>query len=171
MQPATASSSAICPPFEWRPAVESDVPALAALYREAAFRIGRDAYSAEQVRAWASFADDRTAFGRYIQDHDTWVALRAGWVLPLGFCGIDRAGSVRDVHSLYVHPDAIRGGLGTEMLRRTLRRAQAEGAQRYTAWTSVFSQPVFLRLGFEWIETVRGEYAGVMFRLDRVERA
>lgn len=156
--------------FEWRRATLADVPALAKLYAAAARRMGPRVYDAEQVAAWASFAHDTPAFERYVLDHDTWIAGRETDGEPMGFCGLSKHGEPREVHSLYVRPDLTRRGIGTQMLRRTLERAQERGARRFAAWVTPFSRPVFLRCGFDWTETVRGEFAGVMFERYRVER-
>jgi putative acetyltransferase len=157
-------------PFAWRPATAADVPALAALYRSAAEALGPLVYTPEQSAAWASFAADEAGFRKYVLDADTWIAERERDAGLLGFCGVDREGDVRDVHSLYVAPAATRQGIGTEMLRRTIARAQAPGARRFAAWVTPLSRPVFLRQGFDWTQTVMAPFAGCMFERYRVER-
>jgi len=156
--------------FDWRPATAADVRALAALYRSAAVRLGPLVYTPEQVAAWVSFADDEAGFRRYVLDADTWVAERGGDAGILGFCGVDIDGEVREVHSLYVDPPSSRQGIGAEMLRRTLQRAEAGGGRRFAAWVTPFSRPVFLRAGFAWTQTVQAPFAGTMFERYRVER-
>jgi GNAT superfamily N-acetyltransferase len=146
------------------------VPALAALYRAAAECFGPRVYTGVQVAAWAGFPDDAAAFRGYILDTDTWLAERPGDTAPLGFCGVDRAGTLREVHSLYVRPQATRQGLGSAMLQRTLERAQAGGTRRFAAWVTPFSRPVFLRAGFVWTQTVVADFAGTLFERYRVER-
>jgi GNAT superfamily N-acetyltransferase len=157
-------------PFVWRPAVPADVFALAALYRDAALRLGPLVYTPAQSRAWASFADDAPAFRDYILQADTWIAERVGDARLLGFCGASRDGELREVHSLYVTPMLTRRGLGTAMLRRTLQRAEHEGATRFAAWATPFSKPVFLAAGFTLAQTVTAPFAGVLFERNRVER-
>jgi putative acetyltransferase len=156
--------------FGWRPVAPADVPTLASLYADAARAMGPRVYSPEQVAAWASCALDLPAFERYILDHDTWVATHGRSGEPLGFCGVEVDGETREVHSLYVRPEVARRGIGTRMLARTLERARTRGARRFAAWATPFSRPVFLRCGFDWTETVRGEFAGVMFERYRVEQ-
>ena len=156
--------------FDWRRATADDVFTLAALYRDAALRLGPLVYTPEQVRAWASFADDEPAFRHYVLHAETWIAERPGDGRTLGFCGVATEGDVREVHSLYVAPHCTRRGLGTEMLRRTLERADAEGATRFAAWVTPFSRPVFLAAGFALTQTVEAPFAGVMFERYRVER-
>jgi GNAT superfamily N-acetyltransferase len=159
------------PPFHWRPATAADVEPLAVLYADAAARLGPRVYTPEQAAAWAAFPrQDMAAFRRYVLGHDTWVAERAEDFAVLGFCGVGGAGEQREVHSLYVRPAASRQGIGGEMLRRTLARAEAAGARGFAAWATPFSRPVFLRAGFEWTRTVVEPFAGVMFERYRVER-
>ena len=157
-------------PFDWRRATGDDLFTLAALYRDAALRLGPLVYTPEQVRAWASFADDAAGFRKYVLEADTWIAERPGDGRALGFCGVATEGDVREVHSLYVTPGCTRRGLGTGMLRRTLERADAEGATRFAAWVTPFSRPVFLAAGFALTQTVEAPFAGVMFERYRVER-
>ena len=156
--------------FDWRRATADDMFTLAALYRDAALRLGQLVYTPEQVRAWASFADDEPAFRHYVLHAGTWIAERPGDGRTLGFCGVATGGDVREVHSLYVTPPMTRRGVGTEMLRRTLDRAAAEGVSRFAAWVTPFSRPVFLAAGFALTQTVEAPFAGVMFERYRVER-
>jgi putative acetyltransferase len=156
--------------FDWRRATGADVFVLAAIYRDCALRLGPLVYTPAQARAWASFGDDAPGFRDYVLKADTWIAERAGDARALGFCGVAREGESRELHSLYVTPDATRRGLGTEMLRRTLARAEADGAKRFAAWATPFSRPVFEAAGFVWMRSVTEPFAGVMFERYRVER-
>ncbi len=158
------------PAFDWRRAVPADVFALAALYRDAALRLGPLVYTPDQAYAWASFADDTAGFRAYVLDADTWIAERPGDARMLGFCGVRTHDGLGEVHSLYVMPGMTRRGLGTEMLRRTLARAEAEGAARFAAWVTPFSRPVFENAGFVLAETVTAPFAGTLFERYRVER-
>ena len=158
-------------PFDWRRAGGADVHELAALYRDAALRLGPLVYTPEQVHAWASFATDASGFRAYVLDSDTWIARRPGDDRALGFCGVGTHGGLGEVHSLYVTPPMTRKGLGTEMLRRTLERASAAGATRFAAWATPFSRPVFEAAGFVLVHTVSEPFAGTLFERYRVERA
>jgi GNAT superfamily N-acetyltransferase len=156
--------------FEWRRAAGKDVYTLAALYRDAALRLGPCVYTPEQTWAWASFADDEAGFRKYVLQADTWIAERPGDGRPLGFCGVGPEGELREVHSLYVTPARTRQGIGSEMLQRTLERATAEGAIRFAAWATPFSQPVFRAAGFVQTQTVTAPFAGTLFQRHRLER-
>ena len=159
-----------CPPFDWRPARPDEVPALAALYGEAARRLGPAVYTLEQVLAWASFAADDEGFRRYVVDNDTWVACAPGDGGLRGFCGVGEHAGLHEIHSLYVAADHTRCGIGREMLARTLARARDAGATRFAAWVTPFSRPLFLAAGFVLTQTVRAPFAGAMFERYRVER-
>ena len=156
--------------FEWRRAGDKDVYTLAALYRDAALRLGPRVYTPEQARAWASFADDDAGFRKYVLEADTWVAERPGDGRLLGFCGVGREGEPREVRSLYVTPARTRQGIGGAMLQRTLERAIAEGATRFAAWATPFSRPVFQAAGFVETQTVTAPFAGTLFQRYRLER-
>jgi GNAT superfamily N-acetyltransferase len=158
------------PVFDWRRAVPADVFVLAALYRDAALRLGPIVYTPEQVRAWASFADDEPGFRADVLDADTWVAERPGDGRTLGFCGVRTQDGLGEVHSLYVTPARTRQGIGGEMLRRTLARAEGEGTARLAAWATPFGRPVFIAAGFELVQTVSAPFAGTLFERYRVER-
>jgi putative acetyltransferase len=157
-------------PFDWRRATAADVFELAPLYRDAALRLGPLVYTPQQVRAWASFAEDEPGFRAYVLDADTWLAQRPLDGRTLGFCGVSAQGELREVHSLYVTPNFTRRGLGSAILRRTLERAEASGARRFEAWATPFSRPVFEAAGFVLVQTVTAPFAGVMFERYRVER-
>ena len=159
-----------CPAFDWRPARADEVPVLAALYGEAARRLGPLVYSHDQSLAWASFAADDEGFRRYVVDNDTWVACASMGGEVLGFCGVGVHDGVHEIHSLYVAADHTRCGIGREMLARTLARARDAGATRFAAWVTPFSRPLFLAAGFVLTQTVQAPFAGAMFERYRVER-
>jgi putative acetyltransferase len=164
------AASMSVPAFDWRRAVPADVFVLAALYRDAALRLGPQVYTPEQARAWASFADDATGFRAYVLDAETWVAERPGDGRALGFCGVATRDGAGEVHSLYVTPGLTRRGLGGEMLRRSLGQAEEAGALRFAAWVTPFSRPLFLATGFVLTQTVTAPFGGTLFERYRVER-
>jgi putative acetyltransferase len=153
-----------------RLATAADVPALAALYRQTALALGPQVYTPAQVAAWARSTDDAERFARYILDADTWVA-DGDDGLPAGFCGVAVHDGVGEVHSLYVRAALTRRGLGTALLARALAQARAAGAQRFEAWATPFSKPVFQRAGFRLERTVAEPYQGVLFERFRVATA
>ncbi len=146
-----------------RLAAADDVPSLAALYAHTARELGPQIYSAEQVRAWQGFGQDTSVFRDYVLLARTWMAADSTGVL--GFCGIGADG---EVHSLYVRADATRRGFGTGLLSHALCDARSRATERFAAWATPFSLPVFYRAGFVLRRTVREPFEGVMFERYRV---
>ena len=152
-----------------RLATAHDVPALAQIYGAAARALGPSVYGPEQVAAWAQFGRDTPAFADYVLKARTWVAEEAGGAAPLGFCGIgEEDGLHGEVHSLYVHPAHTRLGLGGQLLAHALADARLRGLRHFSAWVTPLSRPLFLRSGFELVETVVAPYQGVLFERYRV---
>jgi len=149
---------------EFRLATAADVPALAALYAQAARELGPQVYTPEQVAAWASFGADTPAFRDYILKAQTWIAEHDGQAC--GFCGIDEEG---EVHSLYVRPALTRRGLGSRLLAHAIA-TQDRAVMRFAAWATPFSVPVFGRAGFRLVRAVTEPYQGVVFERYRLER-
>ena len=148
-------------PVPPRLATAADVPALAALYADAARTLGPLVYSPAQVSAWASFAADAVAFGDYILDAQTWILGEP----PQAFCGIGAGG---EVHSLYVAPARTRQGLGSALLAHAMAQARAQGVTQFSAWATPFSCPVFQRAGLRLVQTVTVPYQGVLFERYRL---
>ena len=148
-----------------RLATAADVPALAALYTETARTLGHWCYTPEQVQAWSSFAADLRAFEDYVLLASTWIhSSEDGRIL--GFCGAAASG---EVHSLYARADHTRQGLGGRMLAHALASARHQGVQRFAAWVTPFSRPVFERAGFVLVRTSVEPFQGVLFERYRVE--
>lgn len=155
----------------FRLATPEDVPALAALYARTARTLGGACYTPEQVSAWSAFGADTPAFRDYVLGARTWVAQAAdsgeGRGAPvLGFCGIDAHGHV---HSLYVRADHNRRGLGTALLAHAMADARSRRVQRFSAWCTPFSEPLFARAGLVVVERPLADFEGVSFRRCRME--
>lgn len=152
--------------FDFRVAIDGDIPALAALYADCALTLGPQVYSAAHVAAWASFGNDTPAFRQYIFNATTWVAVAPAVDGIAGFCGIDAEG---EVHSLYVRADLTRQGLGSRLLDHALGQSRTQGIQHFTAWATPFSLPLFDRASLKLVATVCEPYQGVLFERYRVE--
>jgi putative acetyltransferase len=155
--------------LDCRLATAADVPALAEIYAGAARALGPSVYGPEQVAAWAQFGRDTPAFRDYVLKARTWVVEDGNGAMALGFCGIgEEEGRHGEVHSLYVRPGHTRRGLGAQLLAHALADARGRGLQHFSAWVTPLSRPLFLRSGFELIETVVAPYQGVLFERHRV---
>lgn len=148
---------------EFREARDADVSALAELFRQSVEQLGPTRYSPEQVRTWASFADE-PAFRDFIMIPTTLVAESEQNVL--GFCGVvlPRASNAGHIASLYVAGRVGRLGLGSRLLAAAMDRGRAAGCEAFHAEASEFSLPVFLRRGFILSHVEEVERRGVPFR-------
>ncbi|NNF57161.1 MAG: GNAT family N-acetyltransferase [Rhodothermaceae bacterium] len=152
-------------PVQIRTATEADVPALAALYAAAARAAGPAVYTPEQVETWATFAETR-AFRQWVVDAHTLVA-EADDGRPIGFSGLAEDGHVT---ALYIHPDRMRQGVGSALLRAVLARAEAQGLERLYVETNPFSRPLFERFGFRLVEVETVTRGTVTFERTVLER-
>lgn len=153
----------------YRLATAGDVPALSALYRDTAMKLGPQIYAPAQVQAWVRSTDDAAAFARYVLGADTWLAEDNEG--PRGFCGIAVHDDLGEVHSLYVRAPLTRQGIGTALLAHAMREAQSKGAQRFEAWATPFSRPLFERAGFALERVASEPYQGVVFDRLRMRSA
>ncbi len=146
------------PRIQLRAATADDVPALLAVYRDAVHTTGPLEYTAEQVSAWASFADDETTFQTRALAGTCVVATVNDEVAGFGTL---EAGGVLGL--LYVSGKHGRRGLGTRLVNALLAHARAIGMPEVRTAASVFSRPLFEKNGFTLVETERREYGGVRF--------
>ena len=148
-----------------RPATPADVEPLADLYAAAVRALGPSAYSADQVAAWAAFAEE-PAFRRFVLGAETVVAERPASG-PIGFAGLTPAGRVA---SLYVHPDHARQGVASALLSALIERAYERGMDRLSTEASALSRPVFERFGFALEAEEHVERRGAWFTRYRMAR-
>ncbi len=140
-----------------RRAVADDLNALRAIYAQSVKRIGPSAYTAQQVAAWISFAQN-PHFRSFILDVHTYVAAHHNEVF--GFCGIDVKGHIA---SIYVHPDLCRRGVARKLFKTAIERHPSPRSGRYYAEASHFSLPLFLNFGFHHYDTEQVARNGVRF--------
>ncbi|MGR3278311.1 GNAT family N-acetyltransferase [Acaryochloris marina NIES-2412] len=145
-------------------ASESDVLALAYLYRQTVLTWGPQYYTPAQVTAWANFASETNQFRAFILQATTFVARNHTGIL--GFAGIAEDGHVT---SAYVRQDCIHQGIGSALMRNLLEYAQSRCIQRLYAEASEFSLGLFKKFGFQLYETEIVERHGVKFQRFLVE--
>jgi N-acetylglutamate synthase-like GNAT family acetyltransferase len=71
------------------------------------------------------------------------------------------------VRSLYVRA-AMRQGVGAALLAHALAQARSRGIERFAAWATPLSLPLFARAGFRLVRTVSEPFQGVVFERYRV---
>lgn len=148
-----------------RRAQESDLPQLAALYRQTVWTIAPQKYTPAQTQAWASFAEDRDHFRQFILEGTTYVAEDKTGML--GFAGIAADGHVS---SVYVRSDCIHQGIGSALMKMLLEHANNQGMQRLYAEASEFSLGLFQKFGFRLYDTEVVDRQGVEFRRYLMEK-
>jgi putative acetyltransferase len=144
---------------------EADAPVLAGLFRDAVLITGRNAYTREQVEAWASFADDLEAFRRRLGRGITLVALEGDETI--GFGQLDPTGHIA---LLATAPRHGRKGVATTVCRELESLAVKAGQSRLRTEASLIALPLFTRLGFVVEAKELAELKGVVFERFRMSK-
>src|SRR5450631_343800 len=98
------------PPAGLRPFLPDDAPLLAEIYRASVAELTSDDYNEAQQAAWMAVADDEEAFGVRLAGELTLVAIVDGE--PVGFAALK---GMDFIDKLYVHPSAVRQGIGAQL--------------------------------------------------------
>ena len=126
-----------------RPFLPADASALAALFRASIEELAAEDYDEDQRAAWASLADDETAFGARLAGALTIVALIEGQIA--GFASL-RDNSTFDM--LYVRPDVARQGVGSALADAVERLAEGRGAKTLGVDASDAARDFFTARGY-----------------------
>jgi len=148
-----------------RQAQASDLPELAALYRQTVWATAPQKYTPAQTQAWASSADDRNSFCQFILEVTTYVIQDETGIL--GFAGIATDGHIS---SVYVRSDRIHQGIGSALMEKLLEHANNQGMQRLYSEASEFSLGLFLKFGFRLYGTEMVDRQGVQFKRYLLEK-
>lgn len=144
---------------------ETDLPALATLYRETVLVNAPQYYTSDQTAMWASFGQIGPDFQQFILGVTTYVAVDSRGLL--GFAGLGADGHVA---SAYVRHDCLRQGIGSALMATVLEQAQVQKIRRLYGEASEFSLGLFQRFGFRLYDTQVVDRAGVQFKRYLVER-
>lgn len=145
--------------FDIRKYQNSDLPALANIYRGSIRHLGTESYSKEQVEVWSSFSDDIQDFENWLKGATTFVAVDSNNAC-VGFGGLEEHGRIS---SLFVASEWMRKGVGTGLLGRLLEEARLHALTMVTTEASEFSRPLFEKCGFVVREIEYTEFKGVKF--------
>ncbi|MGB3789322.1 MAG: GNAT family N-acetyltransferase [Phormidesmis sp.] len=148
-----------------RLAHESDLPELAALFRQTVLSNAPEHYTQTQTEVWASFASDVDYFHQFVLKVNTLVAVDDTGIL--GFAGISEEGHVA---SAYVRCDRLHQGIGSSLMHAILTYAQNQQIKRLHAEASKFSLGLFQKFGFRLYDTELVKRQGVTFHRYLVER-
>jgi putative acetyltransferase len=127
-----------------RPFLPSDAPVLAEIFQASVEELTEDDYSEAQAAAWASQAEDESAFGARLAGNLTLVATMDG--APVGFVSLKGPDAIE---MLYVHPAATANGVATLLYDAIEKLAAARGAARLVADVSDTAEDFFRRRGFQ----------------------
>lgn len=123
---------------------QADLEALRTIYMAAIRELGGEHYSAEQIQAWAGFANDRAGFSSWLDDSRILVAV-GNHDTPVGFGGLQPPSRIS---SLFVAPGVARSGVGSRLLEHLLSLDLSAASTRYTTEASELSKPLFEKFGF-----------------------
>lgn len=141
-----------------RPATPDDLPALAAIYRDAVLNLGPAAYSPEQVTAWAAWPSDAVAFARHLSDGLTLVAEIDHQ--PAAFAQLQPADKVS---LLYCKINYARRGLATALLGALEAAALRAGQMFLRTDASRIARPLFTARGFRVVAREEVGRGGITF--------
>lgn len=134
-------------PFPLRPFLPADTLRLQDLFAQSIEELTQDEYDADQRLAWISRAADGAAFMDRLQRGTTLLVEQGGELL--GFASL--ASDNTEIDMLYVHPYAVRQGVGSALIDALERLARARGAKRLTVDASDTAQEFFERLGYQMV--------------------
>jgi len=126
-----------------RPFLPADTSILAAIFIASIEELTEDSYSEAQREAWASRAEDETAFGKTLGAQLTLIATIAG--SPVGFASL-RGSDHLDM--LFVHPGAVRQGVASALCNAIEKLAAARGAKRVSVDASDSAHAFFNGRGY-----------------------
>jgi len=148
-----------------RPFASSDAEALARVYRDAVRTIAPQAYTAEQVSAWALFPDDLDDFRIRMGRGVTLVAEEASHVVAFGQLEPDD-----HLDFLYCCGDTSRKGIGSAIYRFLEAHALAKGVLEIHTEASRISRPFFEKHGYLVAEVEHVIRFGVEFERFRMTK-
>lgn len=146
--------------FSLRQFAADDLPHLAGIYRAAIRHLGSEFYSAQQIVAWAAFADQHEVFATWFDNTSTLVAVDERGT-RLGFGAYTAKGRIA---ALFVAPAAMRKGIASALLMRMLDELKQQDIKQVTTEASEFSRPLFEKFGFKVREIEHTELRGVAFQ-------
>lgn len=150
--------------MQMRLAEPSDLPTLAALYRQTVLVHGPQYYNPAQTQMWAAFGSNSQHFRQFILGVTTYVAEDGSGII--GFAGISEDGYVA---STYVRHDNLGQGVGSALITTVLNHGQDHHLQRLYAEASELSLGLFKKFGFRCYDTEVINRQGVGFKRYLVE--
>lgn len=139
--------SDIANPVRLRPVRASDLDAVAAMQEISIMALGAPIYGAAKARAWArlGYQFRRDLLG----DGGFWVAEQDERILGVGGWSPDSVEpDLAWIRYLFVHPQAVRRGIGRRLVERAERSAYAAARPRLHVWSSLNAVGFYRAVGF-----------------------
>lgn len=151
--------------MEVREATPGDAEAVRSVHRESIEGLGREAYTDEQVAAWAKGCESADYAGSIESDETAFVVAEDGRDI-VGFGSLRfespdayEAAVDAEVTGVYVHPSAAREGVGSRLYAELERRARARGVRTLGLSASLNAVPFYESHGYERVRTYRHEFS------------
>ena len=127
-----------------RPALESDVEAIAVVHAAAIRQACAEVYEPNQIHAWLS-GKTREGYLRAVVERPVFVAVHDEGVI--GFSELEP--KTAEICAVYVHPDFLRRRVGSELLRAVESSAAEHGLSRLHLHATINAIPFYRAHGFE----------------------
>ena len=136
------------PRYRLRVLSEKDIPALQVLFRMTVLYVNSRDYTREEVEDWASCADSEVHMKELLSQNHYVAALDERGEI-LGFSSMNTEGYL---HSMFVHKDYQRRGVGSFLLSAVEKKAAEYGVAEITTEVSLTARPFFERKGYEVVK-------------------
>lgn len=121
--------------------------AICELFTNCVMTVCRNDYSTDQLKVWASAANNKERWSEKIESQFFLVAEREEMIVGFGSLeGLDT------IDLLYVHPDFQRMGIADKLLNALLKKLKENGTSCVKADVSKAARPFFESRGFRVLE-------------------
>lgn len=127
------------------------------VFKDAVLNIGTHAYSEEQVRAWAAFADD-SLFDDQLKEGITLVAEAQDEIVGFG-----QLHPLNHIALLYVDSRHANQRIGSGLAKRLERHAEDSGMKAVSVEASKIARPFFEKQGYSVLDEEVIDRNGVEF--------
>lgn len=145
-----------------RRAKDGDAAAIRRIHLASIRGLGRQAYTDEQVEAWAH---DRDPDEYPIEADDTtiFVAERGGSIVGFGWLSAEPDADFQaevdgKISAIYVHPAMARDGIGETLYQALETRAREAGFESLGLWASLNAVPFYEAQGYQKIQELSYEF-------------
>lgn len=162
-----------------RDATADDAAAIADVHAASIREFGADGYDDRQVRAWLAnvhperYPLEESGFCAIVAERDADTDGDNADVVGFGLLDREPAdcdGATGRITAVYVHPDHVRGGVGSAILAALETAARDAGLETLVLTASVNAIAFYERAGYEGCETVSLEFDGVALACLRMRK-